>query len=258
MKTAAFLRMGAGCILAAASVFAQESQATAPAQPAAQQTRRPQSDKWKLALETDPADLKVHRAANAALPPPAPGENRVVFIGDSITAGWGRNFKTLFPGKPYIGRGIGSETTQQMLIRFRPDVIALKPKVVVILTGTNDIAGNTGRSTQEMIQDNIVSMIDLAEFNKIRVVLISVLPAYDYWWQPGMEPAEKIVALNAWLKDYAAKRGIVYVDCHTPMSDEKHGMKKEFSPDGVHPNVTGFALMGPLVEAGIAQALQRP
>jgi len=256
MKAALLVRVGVCCALAATSLMAQDTQANAPGQPDAQQVqRRPQSNKWKLALETDPADLKTYRAANAALPPPASGENRVVFIGDSITAGWGRNFKTLFPGKPYIGRGISSETTQQMLIRFRPDVIALKPKVVVILAGTNDIAGNTGRSTQEMIQDNIISMIDLAEFNKIRVVLLSVLPAYDYWWQPGMEPAEKIVALNAWLKEYAAKRGVVYVDCHTPMSDEKHGMKKEFSPDGVHPNAAGFALMGPLAEAGIAKAL---
>jgi len=247
MKNARLVRIGVCCTLAAASLLAQEGQTT---------QRRPQSDKWKLALETDPADLKIYRTANAALPAPAPGENRVVFIGDSITAGWGRNFNTLFPGKPYIGRGISSETTQQMLIRFRPDVIALKPKVVVILAGTNDIAGNTGRSTQEMIQDNIISMIDLAELNKIRVVLLSVLPAYDYWWQPGMEPAEKIVALNAWMKEYAAKRGIVYVDCHTPMSDEKHGMKKEFSPDGVHPNAAGFALISPLAEAGIAQALK--
>jgi lysophospholipase L1-like esterase len=144
-----------------------------------------------------------------------------------------------------------------MLIRFRPDVIALQPKVVVILAGTNDIAGNTGRSTQKMIEDNIASMIDLAQFNKIRVVLLSVLPAYDYWWQPGMEPAEKIVALNAWMKEYAAKRGVVYVDGHTPMSDEKHAMKRELSPDGVHPNAAGYALIGPLVETGIAEALKQ-
>ena len=215
-----------------------------------------QNNRWKLALETDPADLKVYREANAKLPPPAPGENRVVFLGDSITAGWGRNFSTLFPGKPYIGRGISSETTQQMLIRFRPDVIDLHPKVVVMLAGTNDIAGNTGRSTQKMIEDNIASMIDLAQANGIRVVLVSVLPAYDYWWQPGMQPAEKIAALNDWMKDYAARRGVVYVDCHTPMSDQKHAMKKEYSPDGVHPNAAGYALMGPLVEAGIAQALK--
>jgi cephalosporin-C deacetylase len=213
------------------------------------------NDKWKLALETDPADLKFYRDANAKLPPPTAGENRVVFMGDSITAGWGRSFNTLFPGKPYVGRGISSETTQQMLIRFRPDVIDLKPKVVVILAGTNDIAGNTGRSTQKMIQDNIASMIDLAQLNRIRVVLISVLPAYDYWWQRGMEPAEKIVALNQWMKAYAAERGVVYVDCHTPMSDEKHAMKSEYSRDGVHPNPAGYAVMGPLVEAGIAKAL---
>ncbi|MBV8731115.1 MAG: acetylxylan esterase [Acidobacteriia bacterium] len=218
--------------------------------------RQVQTDRWKLALETDPADLKVYREANAKLPPPAPGENRVVFLGDSITAGWARYFSTLFPGKPYIGRGISSETTQQMLIRFRPDVIDLHPKVVVILAGTNDIAGNTGRSTQKMIEDNIASMVDLAQVNGIRVVLVSVLPADEYWWQPGMEPAEKIVALNNWMNQYAAKRGIVYVDCHTPMSDAKHAMKKELSPDGVHPNAAGYAIMGPLVEAGVAQALQ--
>jgi lysophospholipase L1-like esterase len=217
----------------------------------------PPPSKWKLALETDPADLKRYREANGKLDAPAPGENRVVFMGDSITDGWARYFSTQFPGKSYIGRGISAETTQQMLIRFRPDVIALKPKAVVILAGTNDIAGNTGRSTQEMIQDNLISMIDLAEQNKIKVVLVSVLPAFDYWWQPGMQPAEKIVALNAWMKDYAAKRGVVFVDCHTPLSDGKHGLEKQYSPDGVHPNATGYAVMAPLVEAGIQEALNR-
>jgi lysophospholipase L1-like esterase len=227
-------------------LFAQQA-AAQPAQP----------NKWKLALETDPADLKRYHDDNAKFPPPAPGENRVVFMGDSITDSWVRSFPQLFTGKPYIGRGISAETTQQMLIRFRPDVIALQPKVVVILAGTNDIAGNTGRSTQQMIQDNLISMIDLAQFNKIRVVLVSVLPAYDYWWQPGMEPAEKIVALNTWIKQYAAQRGIPFVDCHTPMSDERHAMKKEFSADGVHPNDAGYAVMAPLVEAGIAKALKK-
>jgi len=209
-----------------------------------------------LVLDKDPADLKRYREANTKLQPPVPGENRVVFLGDSITDGWAKYFPAQFPGKPYIGRGISGETTQQMLIRFRPDVIALKPKAAVILAGTNDIAGNTGRSTQEMIQDNLISMMDLAEQNKIKVVLVSVLPASDYWWRRGMQPAEKIVALNAWMKDFAAKRGVVYVDCHTPLSDEKRGLKKEYAPDGVHPNEAGYAVMAPLVEAGIQEALR--
>lgn len=254
MKPVLLVGFAVCCALTIASLFAQQNPASTPAPPAPPAA---QVSKGKLALETDPADLKYYREANAKLASPAPGENRVVFLGDSITAGWGRSFTTLFPGKPYIGRGISSETTQQMLIRFRPDVIALQPKVVVILAGTNDIAGNTGRSTQKMIEDNIASMIDLAQFNKIRVVLLSVLPAYDYGWQPGMEPAEKIVALNAWMKEYAAKRGVVYVDCHTPMSDEKHAMKRELSPDGVHPNAAGYALISPLVETGIAEALKQ-
>jgi lysophospholipase L1-like esterase len=263
------LALMATCLaLCQAGSFAQNTPPTPPAQPGPPPpaappaangpgTRTAQPSKWAIALETDPADLKVFRDANAKLPPPAPGEDRVVFMGDSITANWQRSFKTLFPGKPYIGRGYTSETTQQMLIRFRPDVIALKPKVVVILAGTNDIAGNTGRSTQQMIQDNLVSMIDLAEFNQIKVVLLSVLPASDYWWQRGMEPAEKIVALNAWMKDYAATRpGEVYfVDCHTPMSDEQHAMNRAYSGDGVHPNGAGYALISPLVDAAIAQAL---
>ena len=216
-----------------------------------------EADPRKLILESDPADLRRYRAANARLAPPAPGESRVVFLGDSITDEWGRHFDGYFPGKPYVGRGITGETTQQMLIRFRPDVIALQPKVVVILAGTNDIAGNTGRATPEMIHDNLRSMIDLAEFNHIRVVLVSVLPAFDYWWSRGMEPAAKIIALNAWMKNYAGQRGLVYVDCHTPMADARHGLRPEYGPDGVHPNPAGYAVMAPLVEAGIAAALGR-
>jgi len=252
MKTVLLVLIAAGWVLAVSGGVAQDKQQD----PKQKDKAAAKESKWKLALETDPADLKRYREANAKLGPPAPGEDRVVFMGDSITDNWAKSFSKLFPGKPYIGRGISSQTTQQMLIRFRPDVIALKPKVVVILAGTNDIAGNTGRSTQEMIADNLMSMVDLAEANGIRVVLLSVLPAYDYWWQKGMEPAEKIVALNAWIKDYAAKRGVIYVDCHTPMSDEKHAMKKQLGFDGVHPNAAGYALMAPLTETAIAQALR--
>src|SRR3982751_6638486 len=155
-------------------------------------------------LRTDWANLAKYRDANATVVPPAKGENRVVFIGNSITEGWAQYFPTMFAGKPYINRGIGGQTTPQMLIRFRQDAIALQPKVVVILAGINDIAGNTGPSTLEMIEDNLASLTELAQSNGIRVVLSSVLPVYDYPWRPGLEPAPKIAALNAWMKSYAA------------------------------------------------------
>jgi lysophospholipase L1-like esterase len=206
---------------------------------------------------TDWAQLGKYRAANAALKAPTPNENRVVFMGNSITEGWAPHFDSLFPGKPYIGRGISGQTTPQMLVRFRQDVIALKPKVVVILGGTNDIAGNTGPSTLEMIEDNIASMTELARANQIRVVLVSVLPAADYPWKRGLDPAPKIVALNRWIKDYAARAGAVYLNLHAPMADANNGMKAELSSDGVHPNVAGYRLMSPLTQRAIEDALLR-
>src|SRR6188472_941703 len=151
----------------------------------------------------DWAALGRYAKANAELPAPAAGEQRVVFMGNSITQAWAPSFPTMFPGKPYVDRGISGQTTPQMLVRFRQDVIALKPRVVVILAGTNDIAGNTGPSTLEMIEDNIASMSELAQANGIRVVLCSVLPVFDYPWKPGLEPAPKIVALNTWIRTYA-------------------------------------------------------
>jgi lysophospholipase L1-like esterase len=184
---------------------------------------------------------------------PKPGENRVVFMGNSITQGWAKYW---FGGKPYVNRGIGGQTTPQMLLRFRQDVIALKPKVVVILAGTNDIAGNTGPSTIEMIEDNLAGMTELAMAHDIRVVLCSVLPVYDYPWRPGLEPAPKIVALNAWMRRYADSTGNVYVDYHSAMHDERQGMRAELATDGVHPNEAGYRVMAPLVERGIAAALQ--
>jgi lysophospholipase L1-like esterase len=187
---------------------------------------------------------------------PRPGEQRVVFMGNSITEGFAPYFARLFPGKPYVGRGISGQTTPQMLVRFRQDVIALKPAVVVILAGTNDIAGNTGPSTLEMIEDNIASMTELAQANGIRVVLSSVLPVFDYPWKPGLEPAPKIVALNRWIKGYAERRRAVYLDYHGAMADERQGMRKEFAEDGVHPNEAGYRLMAPLAEQAIAEALK--
>jgi lysophospholipase L1-like esterase len=163
----------------------------------------------------------------------------------------------MFPGKPYIGRGIGGQTTPQMLVRFKQDVVALKPKVVVILAGTNDIAGNTGPSTLEMIEDNIASMAEIARANGIRVVLSSILPVYDYPWKPGLEPAPKIIAVNKWLKAYARQHGDVYLDYHTAMADERGGMRPELASDGVHPTEAGYRVMAPLAEKAISEALRR-
>jgi lysophospholipase L1-like esterase len=206
---------------------------------------------------TDWPNLQRYRDSNAVVAAPKAGENRVVFMGNSITEGWKRYFADEFPGKPYINRGISGQTTPQMLLRFRQDVIALQPKVVVILAGTNDIAGNTGPSTIEMIEDNLAGMADLARMNGIRVVLCSVLPVYDYPWKPGLEPAPKIVALNTWMRHYADSTGSVYVDYHGATRDERNGMRAELAGDGVHPNEAGYRIMAPLVERGIADALRR-
>jgi acyl-CoA thioesterase I len=208
-------------------------------------------------LHSDWAYLARYRAENATLGAPRPGEQRVVFMGNSITEAWAKSFDTMFPGKPYVGRGISGQTTPQMLVRFRQDVIALQPAVVVILAGTNDIAGNTGPSTIEMIEANLASMAELAHANGIRVVLSSVLPVYDYPWRPGLEPAPTIIALNAWMKDYGATHGMVYLDFHTAMADARGGLRRGFGDDGVHPNEAGYRVMAPLVEMAIAEALRR-
>ncbi|WP_337170222.1 SGNH/GDSL hydrolase family protein [Gemmatimonas aurantiaca] len=205
----------------------------------------------------DFANLARYQEDNARLSAPRRGEQRVVFMGNSITEGWAKYFPAMFPGKAYIGRGISGQTTPQMLLRFRQDVIALAPSVVVILAGTNDIAGNTGPATLEMIEDNIASMADLAKANRVRVVLCSVLPVYDYRWKPGIEPAPKIVALNRWIREYAASHGHEYVDFHTPMADARQGLRADYGSDGVHPNEAGYNVMAPLVEAGIRKALRR-
>jgi lysophospholipase L1-like esterase len=197
------------------------------------------------------------KEADLKLAPPAAGEDRVVFMGDSITQGWkieGPNGS--FPGKPYINRGISGQTTPQMLVRFRQDVIDLKPKVVVILAGINDIAGNTGPTTLEQIEDNLASMAELAVANHIRVVLCSVTPAFDFPWRPGMTPAPKILALNSWIKAYAEEKGHVYVDFHSTMKDKRDGLPAKLSMDGVHPLPAGYVVMTPLVEAGIEKALK--
>ena len=235
-----------------------------PAAPAAQQSTRGQMSQLERALNDWPF-LSRYRDADEELPPPAPGETRVVFMGDSITEGWGRKESAtfpdraeFFPDKPYINRGISGQTTPQMLVRFRQDVIDLQPKVVVLLAGTNDIAENTGKTTPRDIENNIASMSDLARANEIRLVLCAVLPASDFPWRPGLDPAPKIRALNAWIKEYAAKNGFVYVDYYSSMATSDGGLKAELSLDGVHPNKAGYQIMAPLVEAGIEEAMKKP
>ena len=201
-------------------------------------------------------NLERFREENAKLGLPAAGEKRVVFMGNSITQCWSDNDPDFFKGRPYINRGISGQTTPQMLIRFRQDVIDLKPAVVVILAGTNDIAGNTGPSTLVMIAGNIASMAELAESNGIKVIICSVLPAFDYPWKPGQRPDEKIPALNKMLKKYADDHGIIYLDYFSAMADNRNGMKPELSYDGVHPNPAGYKIMEPMVENAIKKAIK--
>jgi lysophospholipase L1-like esterase len=206
------------------------------------------------ALHNDWANLGRFRMENKQIGLPAAGEKRVVFMGNSITEGWSRTDAGFFLEKPYVNRGISGQTTPQMLVRFRPDVINLKPSVVVILAGINDIAGNTGPSTMEMIEDNLSSMVELAQTNGIKVVLSSVLPAYDFPWHPGLEPAEKVVQLNEWIKNYARGHKCIYIDYFTPMATDKHALKPEYTYDGVHPNLAGYKIMDPLAEEAIRKA----
>lgn len=208
-----------------------------------------------IAEAQDWANLDRFKEENQLLGPARTCDDRVVFMGNSITQGWIDKVPDFFEGRLYINRGIGGQTTPQMLLRFRQDVLKLWPKVVVILAGTNDIAGNTGPSTLEMIEDNIRSMTELAQARGIQVVLCSVLPAHDYPWSPGKDPAHKIPELNERIKQYAASRGAVYCDFYSAMVDERNGLPVELSEDGVHPNNEGYAIMAPIVENAIARAL---
>jgi lysophospholipase L1-like esterase len=211
----------------------------------------------------DWANLKRYREENAKLQAASKNEPRVVFMGDSITDGW--NLAEYFPGKPYINRGIGGQTTPQMLLRFRPDVINLKPRLVVILAGTNDISGNTGPMTAEETANNLVSMVELARANDIGVVLSSILPVSDrvknkqgeLFIQTKSRPNEKIRAINDWMKKYAADNDIVYLDYYSATIDEKGTLKDGLSYDGLHPDRNGYKLMQSLAEAAIEQALKK-
>lgn len=210
-----------------------------------------------IANAQDWGNLNRYKSDNEKLNTPASNDNRVVFMGNSITEAWVNRNPDFFEDNNYIGRGISGQTTPQMLVRFRADVIDLKPKVVVILAGTNDIAGNTGPMTLDMIFGNLQSMAELARANDIKVVLSSVLPVYDYPWKPGLEPAEKIVRLNEMIKGYAKQNDMVYLDYFSAMVDERNGLKKQLGDDGVHPNKTGYDIMEPLAKKAIAEALKQ-
>jgi lysophospholipase L1-like esterase len=203
----------------------------------------------------DYGQLARYRDANAALTPPSPGENPVVFFGDSITDIW--KLDDSFPGKHYINRGIGGQTTSQMLVRFRQDVIDLQPKVVVILAGTNDIAGNSGPITNENIEANLASMAELAKAHSIRIIFSSILPVNNYTPQSqeffASRPPERILALNSWLKEYCAKNDLTYLDYFSAMVDDRGLLKRDLANDGLHPNQAGFAVMTPLAEKAIEQ-----
>ena len=201
-------------------------------------------------------NLNKYQNENANLKPAEAGQKRIVFMGDSITEFWSTINPEYFAGKPYINRGISGQTTPQMLVRFRADVIALKPSVVVILAGINDIAGNTGPSTLEMIKNNIFSMAELAKANHIKVILCSVLPAFDFPWKPNQNPVEKIATFNEIIKNYAKANAIEYLDYYSAMVDERKGLTASYSNDGVHPNKAGYQIMAPLAEASIALTLK--
>lgn len=209
-------------------------------------------------LHNDWPNLQRYAAANLRLPAPTVGVPRVVIIGNSITEGWVKADYTFFEGKTYeyVGRGISGQSTSQTLVRFRADVLDLHPSTVVLLVGTNDVAENNGPYNPQTTMNNIMTMVELAQAHGIRVVLGSVAPATDFWWHKGLNPAPKIIALNQQIKDYASRHRLIYYDIHTALKDEQNGLKKSYGDDGVHPNITGYRVMEPLLNQAVAAALR--
>ncbi|HLX85485.1 MAG TPA: GDSL-type esterase/lipase family protein [Terriglobales bacterium] len=259
------LRITAQFLFVIVSGFSVLAQQATPSIPSIPTTGFPGLDEYRasrVAIYTnDFGELSRYREANAALGPPAKGENRVVFVGDSITDYW--KLADYFHSKAYIAinRGIDGQTTPQMLVRFRQDVINLGPMVVIVLAGTNDIAGVTGPSRNEDIEANYASMAELAEAHGIWMAFASVLPVNNYYDTQdakenfALRPRERILALNAWLKDYCAKHDLVYLDYFSAMVDEKGMLRKDLTNEGLHPNAAGYKVMTPLAEKAIAKAL---
>ncbi len=250
MRTLAFLLVA---IAAAAQQAAQPVTIPSTGHPGLDQYRAS-----RIAVYTDDyGQLARYRDANATLKPPTAGESRAVFFGDSITDIW--NIAESFPGKPYINRGIGGQTTSQMLVRFRQDVINLEPKAVVILAGTNDIAGNTGPISNEDIEANYSNLAELARAHNIRVIFSSILPVHNYTPKAeeffAQRPPERILSLNRWIKDYCAANDLIYLDYFSAMVDDKGLLKRDLADDGLHPNKAGYAIMAALAQKAIDKAL---
>ena len=208
------------------------------------------------AYAQDWADLNRYKSANENITSQMGTQIKAVFMGNSITEGWVNQRPDFFKDNGFVGRGISGQTTPQMLVRFRQDVIDLNPKCVVILAGTNDIAGNTGPMTLDMILDNIKNMAELAESNSIKVVLSSVLPAYDYPWRPGLKPNVKIPELNGMIKEYADSKGFIYLDYFSEMADERNGLPKKYAYDEVHPTLEGYVAMEPMALHAVEKAIE--
>lgn len=234
------------CAVLAAPAQAQQ-QVPAPS------TQAPPARRVGQGTDGDWAFVARYRQANAeARAQTIP--DRVVFMGDSITEGWARQ-PFIATNAKFLGRGISGQTASQMLVRFHSDVIALKPAVVHIMAGTNDVAQNNGRETPEETAGYIASMVEIAQANRIKVVLASIPPAADFAWRRGLNPAPQIQALNVWLKAYARQRGVVFVDYGAVLATPEGGMKPAYSPDGVHPNAAGYEAMRPLAEAAVKKAI---
>jgi lysophospholipase L1-like esterase len=246
--------------LGSLSVAQHAPEPTPSQEAAAKESLEKYRDSKAAILRNDFGELGRYREANAKLGPPAVGENRVVFFGDSITDMW--PLETYFPGKPFVNRGIGGQTTPQMLVRFRDDVVDLQPKAVVILAGTNDIAGNTGPMTIEDIEGNYASMAEVARANGIRVVFSSVLPVHNYTPQSqnmfAQRSPAKILVLNQWLKNYCTTHNLVYLDYFSALVDDKGMLKAETAEDGLHPNKVGYAVMTALAKTAVDKSLAMP
>jgi lysophospholipase L1-like esterase len=238
------LKLIFSALLLSAGVYAQQPKPdTAAKAPAAKEDF---SDDW--------ADLRHYGAENNTLP--APTNKRVVFLGSSIFERWKVLVPSYFSNPDYIDRGISGQIAPQLLLRFRQDVINLKPKAVIILAGSNDIAGSQGHVTTERIMDNVASMVELAKLHHIKVILCAYLPVFDYPWRKGLQPAEKIIALNKAIKAYAAANDLILLDYFTPLVDSRNGQKAELTLDGVHPNVAGYQIMAKVTDEAIAKALK--